>query len=172
MTFKEIIDLTKNRIDTVEQGDFDEQIESIVTNAINHCYLFELSKLEPDMNKAYLPSVNGLVSLPDDIDEIISIYPELEPGERRIGKNIVTDREETFELLYTMVNEPLINDNDEPNISKKYHYLLSTYACYSYFTYRKKTDIASMYLNEYMLQLNKTKEDNFGSYGIKDVTGW
>jgi hypothetical protein len=147
-------------------------IDSIVKNAINHAYMFDLCIKNPTVSTAYVPVVNGVAELPEDIDKIVSITPELIYGEKRTGKSILSNRDTTFTITYTVVPEPLIDDTDIPDLSSKLRYLLSTFACYSYFTYKKKTDIAQMFLEEYRGQLNLLDEsDSTGEEIVYDAIG-
>lgn len=168
-TLKEIIDLTKNRINFVDP---DEQVDGIILNAINHAYMFDLSKVEPSFNKAYVPVINGTAPLPDDLHSIEKISPSLLDSEYRKGNSIISDRSVTFEVLYIVAPEPLVNDNDEPQLTLKSRYLLSTYACYEYFTFKKKSEVAQYYLGAYEREKNKIYSSDNIEKNIQDVTGW
>lgn len=169
MNFKEIIDLTKNRID---ETDDDPQIDMIVKNAINHSYMFDMVKRDPRVVVAYVPVINGTATLPDDINKVISITPELEYNERRIGNVIITNRTVTFTVIYSTVPEPLVNDTDIPDISTKYHYSMSTYACYEYFASKKKAPLAQMFQSTYMNELESLdSDDSTGIETVHDVVG-
>lgn len=169
MKYSELIELTKNRIDEL---DVDEQIDLIIENAINHSYLFDLSSLDSRVSSSYIPVINGIATLPDDINKIISINPSLEYGERRVGNAILSNRNITFTVIYTTVPTPLINDTDTPDLSEKYHYSMSTYACYEYFMHRKKNTLAQMFYDTYQRELNKLKEnDDVGEEVVYDVVG-
>lgn len=167
MTFKDILDITRNRIDEVDSS---QQVDIIIKSAINDAYINELSKYDKRVSTANIPVINGTATLPDDIDSIESISPALIKGERRIGNVILSNRDIVFYIAYSYIREELINDNDELDMSNKFKILLSTYACYLYFEYRKKTNIADMFLNEYNFKLSRlVDEDNFGEEIVQDV---
>lgn len=142
MTFKEILDLTKNRVD---ETDPDAQIDLIIKEGINHSYIYDLSKLDPRLSTAYVPVANGMATLPDDLNNIVKISPSLIPGESRVGNAILSDRDVTFTITYTVVPEPMALDNDEPDLNQKFHYMLSTAGCIEYFAFKKKTNLVEMY---------------------------
>jgi hypothetical protein len=167
MTFKEILDLTKNRIDELDES---EQIDIMLKGAVNHAYIYELAKYDKRVSSAFVPVINGLATLPDDIDAVESISPSLVKGEKRLGNVITSSRSVTFTVLYSTVKEPLVNDTDELDMSNKFKFILSSYACFVYFQYRKKADIANMYYNEYRMGLEKlVNDDNFGDESVLDI---
>jgi hypothetical protein len=167
VTFKEILDLSKNRIDELDST---TQIDEILKSAVNDAYINELSRHDKRINKAFIPVINGTATLPDDLDMVESISPSLVKGERRVGNVILSSRDVMFTIIYSYIRETLVNDADVLDISDKFKMLLSTYACYLYFQYRKKTSIAQMFLNDYEMKLAKIfDEDNFGDETIQDV---
>lgn len=167
MIFKDILDLTKNRIDELDSS---AQIDVILKSAVNDAYIGELSRYDKRITSSIAPVINGMATLPDDIDTIESISPSLTGGERRIGNSILSSRTVTFTIVYSYVREPLVNDTDVLDMSEKFKMLLSTYACYLYFQYRKKTSIAQIFLNDYEMKLAKMFDnDNTGEETITDV---
>jgi hypothetical protein len=165
MTLLELLELTKNRID---ETDPDSQIDIIVKNAINHAYLFDLSKKDKRFGKVYCPVVNGIATLPDDLLSIEGISPSLLTREKRKGNAIFSNRDVTFEITYAKVPTPLA-DTDSPDLSNKYQYALTTYGCFAYFEYRKKVSVAEMFLNEYKMALSDWEDDDFGEEIVNDV---
>jgi hypothetical protein len=165
--FKDIVDLTFNRIDETIP---DDQITMIVKAAINHAYQSDLSKLDRRLTKAFCSVVDGVAELPDDIRTIIKITPKLEDGEYRIGNSIISDRDVEFEILYTIAPGELVKDTDVPDISQRLWYLLSTYACYAYYSYRRKTPVAQGYMQEYEMGKSDyiNESDNVEEY-VQDV---
>jgi hypothetical protein len=170
MNFKEIIDLTKNRID---ETDVDEQIDSIIKNAINHSYLFDLSIKDQHVKTAYITPVNGIATLPSDILKIINISPALTKGEYRVGNVIVSNREVDFTVIYSVVPKPMVSDTDKPSISERYHYSMSTYACAEYYNFKKKTSNAQIMADMYLNEISKldSADDNLGEETVYDVIG-
>lgn len=170
MTLKDIFDMTKRRIDETDTDEIDTNLDNMIIDAINHSYIYELSKHDKRVTSAYIPVVNNIATLPDDIDYIEQISPALIFGERRIGNTILSARDITFTLIYSYIREPLSEMTDELEMSDKYKFLLSTYACYIYFQYRKKNQVADMYLNEYLTQIrNLYEDDNLGEESINDT---
>jgi hypothetical protein len=166
-TFKDIIDLTLNRIDDTQP---DSQVTSIIKEALNRSYR-DLSRLDKRFSRALCPVVNGMAELPDDIGDIIRITPTLTGDESRIGNAIFGKDGTMYEVIYSVVPEPLINDTDVPEINNALLYLMSTYACYEYYNYRRKTQIAQGYFQEYEMSKNDYKygNDNTGEESVRDV---
>lgn len=166
MNFKQIIEITMNRIN---ETDIDEQIDIIVKSAINHSYLHDLSTIEPSISTAYIPAINGLITLPEDFSKIINISPD--NIIKKIGNNLLVSKDGIYTIMYEVTPEPLVNDEDTPLISEKLQYLLSTYACYEYFNYRKKIQVANNFLNQYLSEKEKISQtsDNLGSEYVEEV---
>jgi hypothetical protein len=157
-SYKDIIDLAKYRIGEIDE---DEEIEYVIKNAINQSYLFDLSKIEERLSTSFISVVNGVATLPDDLNAIVEITPKLISGEYRRGNAIVSKREgTTFTLVYSIIPEPLVNDTDVPDLSSKAKYLLATYACFSFYTYKKKAQMIDVYYGEYQRGINELKIDD------------
>jgi hypothetical protein len=168
MNLRELINLTLERVGEREGN---RRIDSVIKNAVNHAYLYDLSEKDKRLSTAYIPVINGLATLPEDINTIESISPSLIGGERRIGNAILSSRDTVFTVTYSSVREPLVEDTDEPDLNQKYQYLLSTYACYEYYNL-KQDNRANMFLNEYQNELEKILNgDNTGDETIQDVYG-
>lgn len=168
-TFLDIIKLTQNMIDEVDSS---EQVLSIIKNAINTAYISELAEYDKRISTAYVPIINGVGNLPDDLDSIENISPSLIDGERRVGNVILSSRNTTFTVTYSVLREELVNDTDEVDLSLKFIDLLVIYACYLYFQYRRKTSIANNFLNEYQRKIAKLiDKDSMGEESIQDVYG-
>ena len=155
MNFRELIDLTNN---TIDETDFDEQIEAIVKNAINKAYV-DLSNVDLRVTRAYVPIINGVATIPTNCCKVISSNPKLDEKDRIDGYSIITEKEGVLELLYAYTREPMIEDTDEPDLNTTLQYALTTYACYRYFEHRKKTDVANSFLNNYMQEVQSFNRD-------------
>lgn len=153
INFGQILELTKNRIDELDQ---DDQIDAIIKSAVNKAYA-DLSEVVKTFTTAYVPVINGMATMPDDLNKVIKISPALEDGEFVDDKTIFSDRNVTFTIVYSSIPEALVNNSDEPEIPEKYHYILSTYACYSYYLSKKRLDIAQVHLNDYQGEFAKSK---------------
>lgn len=173
-TFKDIIDLTLNRIDELEDT-IDPQIEVIVKNAINQAYINDLSDIEKNPKVVVIESANGIVTLPSDLSVIESVSPPLAYGERRIGNVIFTNNLSAtkYTICYTPLNKYMTLDDDVPNASDRAKYLLSTYACAEYFSYRKKPNIVAVFREQYDRNLGRMLQENdsTGEEYVKDVRG-
>jgi hypothetical protein len=145
-TFSDIIELTKQRVD---ETDADEQVLLIIKEAINHSYIFDLSQIEENFNSTIVPVINGLASLPSDLNKIVKTSPSLVNGEYKRGNAIFSDREIDFTIIYSIVPSPLVNPTDVPKVSSKCLYTMSTYACAEYFKYRKKNAAEQMFRDSY-----------------------
>lgn len=165
MTFKELIDLTKNRVNEVDP---DEQVDLIIKSAINEAYI-EVSKRDKRLSTAYIPIINGVATLPEDIQDIELVEPELLTGDRKIGNNILTSRTGTFKITYSALRDKLVNDNDEPDINPRFVYALSSYACYAYYLHRKKLEVANQYLNEFLSTTSIQDSSDNVKYFVQNV---
>lgn len=145
MKYKDIINEVYNIID---ETDYDEQIEVIVKGAINSAYRM-LCEEDTRLTRAYLPIVNGVVTLPINLLNVKKIIPELGDGDYFEGNTIITDKEGVLEILYTYIRDELKEDEDEPDIHDSLINCLISYACYKYFLHRKKSTSAQMFLTEY-----------------------
>lgn len=145
MTFAEIRELAMNMID---ETDVDTQVDIIVNNAINKAYA-DLCKKDIRLTRAYVPIINGIATLPTNFIKIESTKPSMSDNDKKVGNAIVTDKTGVIELLYAYVREALVNDLDEPDLHETLQRCLAYYACYKYFSYRKKPDIARLFLEDY-----------------------
>lgn len=149
MNYKDIIYGVYNNIDEV---DFDEQIEIIVKNAINESYI-RLCAEDIRLTKAFVPIINGVVTLPSNLISIVKTIPTLDATDYIVGGSIVTDKTGMLEILYSYVREALIEDTDEPDLHDSLQNALVTFAHYKYLLHRKKTNEAQMLLNEYNISV-------------------
>lgn len=156
MTFSEIVNLAYNMIDEI---DYDEQVEIIVKNAINEAYA-DLCKKDKRLNRAYIPIINGIATLPDDIISVEMCTPTLDSSDRIIGNSIVTNKEGILEILYSYSRDSLVEDDEEPDLHKDLHRALAMFACYRYFMYRKKIENAESFQNNYETLVFKYEQSN------------
>lgn len=163
MNFGELIKLTYNYIDETDE---DEQIEIIVKGAINEAYSI-LSSKDARLNRAYIPIINGVATLPEDNIGIVNCTPALESSDLIIDNNIITSKTGTLELLYKYVRETLVDDNDEPDIHLLLQYAMVNYACYKYFLYRKKVEVAQSFNNQYEGYVFKFEQESKDNSNVK-----
>lgn len=156
-TFLDIVTLTKVRCNIADIDDYDE----IIKNGINQAYM-ELRRRVPYVVTTILIPVEGIATLPDDCQDVLSINPMPVTGFYVKGSNLFAETEESLTLTYTTVPEPLINDTDVPELPKKYWYGISSYGCYSYYLFKKKTDMSQAYYQAYV--------SNIASIDSMDVT--
>lgn len=155
MNFRELIDLTNN---TIDETDYDEQIESIIKNAINKAYI-DLSSVDLRVTMSYLPIINSIATIPTNCCKITKTTPKLDNNDKIIGNSIITDKTGIIEMLYAYIREPMLEDTDEPDLNTILQYALVTYACYKYFEHRKKIDVANSFLNNYMQEVQNFNSD-------------
>jgi hypothetical protein len=166
MTLRELINLTLSRVGEKEGN---RKIDSVIKNAVNHSYLYDLSPIDKRISTSYIPVINGKATLPDNIENIEKITPSLIYGERRTGNSILSERDITFTVMYSAFRDALVDDTDEPDLSLKLQYLMSTYACYAYCEL-VNDNRASTFLNEYNTQINNISyDDNTGEEVIQDI---
>lgn len=168
MTFLEIITLTQNRM---SDSTSDEESMAVIKSAINQSYMTDIATLNPVLASAIIPAINGLVTLPSDCINLISISPELIEGERRIGSYIITSRNSIFTIIYSSVPAPLVEDTDIIGLSERYAYMMSTYGVYAYYAYRKKTEAANIFLSEYNDLIGKMKYEPSEDSADSEVVG-
>ena len=157
MNFKSIYEAVMNKCNVDLD---DEQGVAVIKNGINEAYN-EISKVEAFTSKTPIPIINGVATLPEDLLEIIKIEPSLSGDDFIKGSKIFTSNKGSLILTYSYMPEDLVNDKDEPEISLKYHKLLITYGCFSYFQFKKKNDVANAYYGSYQRGLNIfEKNDN------------
>lgn len=145
MTFNEIRELAMNMID---ETDVDEQVDIIVNNAINKAYA-DLCKKDIRLTRAYIPIINGIATLPNNLIKIESTKPSLSGNDKKVGNTILTDKSGVLEVLYAYTREALKELTDEPDLHENLHRTLAYYACYKYFSYRKKPDIAKLFFEDF-----------------------
>jgi hypothetical protein len=155
----------------MNQTDADPQIDIIVKTAINHAYMNELAKVDKRVTRAYVPIINGAATLPDDILSIESITPEIKPGDRRIGNVILTSLTGVFTLDYSYLREPLVNDTDELDLSKKYFYPLALYGAYAYYKHRKKSNEEQSYFVAFRQAIADLEDSDNLPVTMKNVYG-
>lgn len=156
MTFKEILDTVKNIIDETDE---DAQVDIIIKQGINEAYR-DLAKVDKRVKIAYINIINGVAQIPTDCESVIKITPELTGDDRKMGNTIVTSKTGTFTIIYSYYRDALIEEDDEPDLVLELQDALITYACYTYFKYRKKIDESVIFLNDY----NNSK----GEFNIRD----
>ena len=137
MTKTEILTTVKNRIDETDE---DTQIDSIIETAFDYCYRRDAGNLDKRLNQAFLPIVNGLATLPEDILNIEKLTPSLSGSDRRIGNSVITDKTGIFELIYSYVR-PIPTDTEELDMDETLQYLIILYCCIAYYEYKKKNYI-------------------------------
>lgn len=149
----------KTKVDNIiDETDDDEQIDIIVKLAINEAYSL-LAPMDKRLTRAFVPIVNGVSTLPNNLLEVVSIKPKLSGSDRVEGNSILTDKKGVFEILYSYVRESLTADNDEPDLHETLQYAMVDYACYKYYMHRKKDNVAMLFFNNYQQTISK-----FGGY--------
>lgn len=161
MILREMLEVVYNAIDETDE---DEQVAIICKNAINEAYSL-LCMEDVRLTTSYVPVINGVAEIPNDCAKIVKITPELDRNDVKVGNNIVTNKKATYTILYNYIREPLIYDEDEPDLHLTLHMALVNYACYKYFLHRKRTDVGQMYLEKFNQDIYKFNQD------IKEDTG-
>lgn len=164
MNFKQLKDITYNYIDEV---DLDEQVQIVVSHAINKAYL-DLCHKDKRLATAYVPIINGIAKLPDNCIGLVNSNPVLDIYDKQYGNTIVTNKTGVLEVLYSYVREPLETDEDEPDLHLTLQYALVSYACFKYFEHRKKTGVANTFFDNYMQEISSF-QDQF-SYVPETIT--
>lgn len=156
MKFGELKQLALNRID---ETDYDEQIDNIVSGALNSAYL-QLCKIDKRIDRAYIPIIRGICTMPDNYIGLVSCSPALQYGDRVLGKNIITSNEGVEEVLYYYTREPITDDEEEPDLAEVLQYAMVSYAVYKYYIHRKKNELAEIALNDYQQEAYRFSYEN------------
>ena len=154
MNFKQLLDLTYNMIDEVDE---DEQIEIIVKGAINEAYR-DLAKIDKRISTAYVPVIMGAITLPDNCLQVVSTSPELTNEDKIVGNSIITNKSGIVKMVYATSPEELIENEDEPDLNIFLHEALCLYACYKYMLHRKKVEESEYFLNRYIMKINNYEQ--------------
>lgn len=158
MTFDEIKQICFNTIDEVDE---DEQIDIIVSNAINEAYAI-LSRKDKRLTRAFLPIIQGIVTLPSNCLDVIKITPILGSEDIVIGNSIMTDKTGILTVLYNYRRDRLVNPTDEPDLHDNLVDAAIAYACYRYWEHRKKIEVSQLFLSNYNQIVAEFSPENIG----------
>lgn len=169
MTKTEILTTVKNRIDETDE---DTQIDNIIETAFDYCYRRDLGKLDKRISTAYLPIINGVATLPEDLMDIEKITPSLGLTDRKVGNSILTDNTGTFNLIYSYIRTAP-GDTEELDMDETLQYLIVLYCCIAYYEYKKRAETTQLYLNKYEMKKRQYIEDmqSYMEEGTQDVYG-
>ncbi len=167
MTFLEAIELVKNRID---ETDADEQIVSIVKNAINRAYFEIKTRVIPDVDTYEIEIENGVGDLPFDFYQIDYMPFMLGRNERIIGKKIFLNRDGLYNISYIKTPNELEEDDDEITLPYSLAYSCTTFGCYAYYMHRKKDSLSRGYRDEYLGDLALYQDEGANEIVI-DIDG-
>lgn len=165
MTFEELKEVVFNTIDEIDE---DEQIDIIVSNALNEAYAI-LSRKDKRLARAFVPIINGIANLPNNCLDIIKITPELENTDTIIGTNVMTDKTGVLEILYNYRRDKLVNPTDEPDLHENLQDAMIAYACYRYWQHRKKAEVSQIFLNNYSQMVYDFSPENTA---IQETVKW
>lgn len=165
MTFEELKEVVFNTIDEIDE---DEQIDIIVSNALNEAYAI-LSRKDKRLARAFVPIINGIANLPNNCLDIIKITPELKNTDTIIGTNVMTDKTGVLEILYNYRRDKLVNPTDEPDLHENLQDAMVAYACYRYWQHRKKAEVSQIFLNNYSQMVYDFSPENTA---IQETVKW
>ena len=143
MTFLEIYTAVLDRL-RMESTDVETTIENQLKRSINQAYRI-VAKQTKKLVTDYLPVVNGIVDLPQNVAGTIQYDPPLNATlDRIVGDQIYTKREDgtLFTLQYYPTPAALVADTDVPGIPERFYDALISYPCYVYFLSKKRIDLA------------------------------
>lgn len=171
MNLGEVITLTNNIIDEV---DYDEQIESIIKNAINYAYLTIATKIDKRSEIIDI-TCSKIVKLPSNCNSVIDIFADdyiLSSSDYSIkSDNIIFHNSDfsTLKLLYNKNISPLVNNDDILEIDDRYCFACAMYGAYVYSIHRKRIELAGLLLSDYnrLLSDNKTTELEVNEFDTK-----
>lgn len=158
MTFDELKQICFNTIDEIDE---DEQIDIIVSNALNESYAL-LSRKDKRLTRAFLPIIQGVATLPTNCLDVIKVKPVLTGDDYVVGNSIVTTKTGVLEVLFNYRRDRLVNTTDEPDLHENLQDAMIAYACYRYWEHRKKVEVSQLYLNNYAQIVGEYEPDNMG----------
>lgn len=165
MNFQSIYSSTMNKCNVDTD---DDQAIKVIKDGINEGYK-EVARESKPVATATITPINKLISLPDDILEILNIDPPLSDADQLLGNNIITDKIDAFTFIYSYLPDDMVKDKDEPEIPLKYHSLLVAFGCYKYYQFKKKNDVAADYYNNFKSDLNNLRTTNYSGDSIQAV---
>lgn len=166
MTFDEIIKATMNKCNI---DDDDDQAIAVVKLGINEG-IKEVAKEEKIILTSKIPIIMGKATLPENAVELLNVSPSLLNGDKIEGRTIFTSLDEKIiEVTYTYIPEELIKLTDTPEISSKYHSSLINYACFTYYQFKKKIELAESYLMSFNRAINTLKTEILVPTKIEEV---
>ncbi|MDF2800789.1 MAG: hypothetical protein K0S61_692 [Anaerocolumna sp.] len=164
MKFSEIYTSVMNKCNVDTD---DDQAIKVIKDGINVGYK-EITKESKLISTVNITPTNKLITLPDDIIEILKVTPVLDGEDQLVGNNIITNKEYEFTIVYSYTPDSLTKDNDEPELPTKFHDLLIDYGCYIYYQFKKK-DTAREFYNSYRTSLTNMVTNNLGQNSVRAV---
>lgn len=165
MNLKQIIKLCCKTL--LIKDDDTDSIE-ILKADINEAYE-DISQFDKRINIVTLKTIKNKATLPEDINKIESISPELEDDEKIIGNTIITNSDKTFILTYSYVKEPLIYDTDEPELNTKYHYAIYLKACALFLAHKGNVELSNYYNAFYERRREELESADYGDCFVECV---
>jgi hypothetical protein len=138
----------------------------IVKNAVNYAYFLLFTRVFNKTKTASLAITDRQAQLPSDYYDIMNIKNsgnDLSDNEYEISGDIVFlstgDLTGTLSLVYKYYPSKLTADGDVLELNDMYCVLASTYACYMYYMAKKKTDVAQLLYNEFLMMLQENVKE-------------
>lgn len=132
----------------INETDTDEQIDSILNDAIQYAYK-DLSKIDRRVTSGRLIVRRGMITLPEDLLSIESITPALGNDFRKVGNTILTSKTGTFNVIYTMARDTIGSDTEELDLHTDLFDAVILYGAVRYYDYRKKTEQSQWLMQQY-----------------------
>lgn len=151
MNLSEVLKITN---DLIDETDIDEQIESIIKNAINYAYLIIASKIDRRSISKEL-TYSKFIKVPNDFVSVIDMLGGdeiLTSDDYSIkGDTIIfhTKRFSSVTMIYNKTTLPLVNPTDILDIDDRYCFACAMYGAYAYSVHRKRTELASILLSDF-----------------------
>ncbi|MGL5352159.1 MAG: hypothetical protein ACRDA5_02390 [Clostridium sp.] len=169
MLLKDIIDLAIERLELQK----DMPIRDTFKSYINEGYM-KFNKENASLIVSYVPIINGIAKLPENLIDIVDVKPQLVEGDKRIGNSIMTSQSGLFTITHSYYEDAMETEEDEPSIPYYLHSHLASYCCYKCLQ-NKAPNVATGFLNEFEVgkeeykQLNK--KASLGKNIVKDAYG-
>lgn len=166
MTFNEIIKAIMNKCNV---DDDDTQAIEVIKLGINEAYM-EVAKYDELVTSSKIPIIMGKASVPDNILKFIDITPKLLVSDKIIGRTIITSLEDKMlTVTYSYIPDSLTKDTDVLVTAPKFNSAIINYACYSYYLFKKKEEVATMFFSAFSRIMDQMQNENILPNQIEEV---
>lgn len=158
LILRDIVNIVSKSLDIKQD---DTKTLALVKNATNEAYLI-LSKIDKRITRAYVPIVNGILTIPENSLGVVKTNPILTIDDRIYGNSIVTNKEGIVEIYYYYMRELLEDDEDELELNTVLQQAVINYVCYILCNDIGDTNRAESFYNAYYRNISMYDQENLG----------